>query len=98
MLDRWKVNLYCNFTQLKIRKKEAKMAKVPDTQENVQKCICGGCPSYDDCMRDNNEILYCAKEKSACEVPRKGCLCGACPLVAEFGLDKMYYCVMGAEE
>ena len=78
--------------------KEAKMAKVPDTQENVNKCVCGGCPSYTDCMRDNNEILYCAREKSGCDVTRKGCLCGACPLAAEFGLDKFFYCIIGAAE
>jgi len=78
--------------------KEAKMAKVPDTQENVTKCICADCPSYNDCMRDKNEILYCAREKSACDVSRKGCLCGACPLVAEFDLDKLFYCIIGAAE
>ena len=74
------------------------MAKVPDTEEYTIKCICGGCPSYDGCMRDNDEILYCAKGKSACEVPRNGCLCGACPLSSEFDLDKLYYCVLGAAE
>ena len=74
------------------------MAKVPDTQENTIQCICGGCPSYDECMRNNDEILYCAKEKSTCEVPRNGCLCGACPLASEFDLDKLYYCVIGAAE
>jgi hypothetical protein len=40
------------------------MARVPDTQENVLKCVCGGCPSYNSCMSDHNEILYCAREKS----------------------------------
>jgi hypothetical protein len=72
------------------------MAKVPDTQENITKCVCGGCPSYNDCMRDGKEILYCAREKSACDVPRNGCLCGACPLTPEFDLDKLFYCVIGA--
>jgi hypothetical protein len=74
------------------------MARIPDTRANVQKCICGGCPSYDECMRNSDEILYCAREKSACEVPRNGCLCGACPLVEEFDLDKLYYCILGASE
>jgi hypothetical protein len=78
--------------------KEVKMAKVPDIKENVNKCVCGGCPSYSDCMRDNNEILYCAREKSQCDVTRKGCLCGACPLAAEYGLDKYFYCIIGAAE
>jgi hypothetical protein len=74
------------------------MAEVPDTQENVQKCICGGCPSYDQCMREKDEILYCARERSNCEISKNGCLCGACPLTSEFNLDKMYYCEIGAEE
>jgi hypothetical protein len=59
------------------------MAEVPDTQENVQKCICGGCPSYDQCMREKDEILYCARERSNCEISKNGCL---------------YYCEIGAEE
>jgi len=74
------------------------MAKVPDTQENSLKCICGGCPSYDDCMRDKDEILYCARKKSDCEVSKNGCLCGACPLTSEFDLDKLYYCEIGVAE
>jgi len=74
------------------------MAKVPDTQENIQKCICGGCPSYSQCMRDKDEILYCARAKSNCEIAKNGCLCGACPLTSEFNLNKMYYCEIGAAE
>jgi hypothetical protein len=74
------------------------MARVPDTQENVVQCICRGCPSYDDCMRGNNEILYCAREKSACEVSRDGCLCNECPLTSEFNLDQLFYCITGPAE
>ncbi len=74
------------------------MAKVPDTQENVAKCVCGNCPSYNDCMKDNHEILYCAREKSECDVSRMGCKCGVCPLSAEFGLDKYFYCIAGSPE
>lgn len=74
------------------------MAKVPDTQENVQKCICGGCPSYDQCMRDKDEILYCARGKSKCEIVKNGCRCGSCPLTPEFDLDRLYYCATGAAE
>jgi hypothetical protein len=74
------------------------MAKVADTQENAMKCVCGGCPSYNDCMKDKNEILYCARGKSGCDVQRKGCICGDCPLTAEYGLDKLFYCIEGAAE
>jgi len=73
------------------------MAKVPDTPENSQKCICGDCPSYNQCMKDKGELLYCAGKKSECDFERKGCLCGMCPLTPEFGLEKTYYCATGAE-
>jgi len=74
------------------------MPKVPDTQENLQKCICGECPSYNQCMKDKMEGLYCAKGKSACEFEKIGCLCVACPLTSEFNLDKLYYCEIGVSE
>lgn len=74
------------------------MAKVPDIQENLQKCICGGCPSYNQCMQDNMEGLYCAREKSSCEFDKNGCICGVCPLAPEFNLDKLFYCETGALE
>ena len=74
------------------------MAKVHDTRENMAKCICGECPSYDGCMKNGTESLYCARGKSACEVAQKGCVCGVCPIAPEFGLAKMYYCESGAEE
>ncbi len=74
------------------------MAKVPDTPENMAKCICGQCPSHDACMKEKMEGLFCAKGKSSCEVTQKGCICGVCPLTPEFGLTKLYYCETGAEE
>ena len=74
------------------------MGKVPETPENEEKCICGDCPSFNQCMTDNMEGLYCAGEKSSCEFEKNGCLCGACPLTSEYGLDKMYYCETGPAE
>ncbi|MFW6139947.1 MAG: DUF2769 domain-containing protein [Acidobacteriota bacterium] len=74
------------------------MAKVTDTQENMRKCICGQCPSYNECMKNKSEGLYCARGESSCEFEKKGCICGACPLTSEFGLDKLYYCEIGKAE
>jgi hypothetical protein len=74
------------------------MAKIPDTAENNTKCICGGCPSYTDCMQDKNELLYCSRGKTECEVTKNGCMCEDCPLFAEFGLKELYYCISGAAE
>ena len=74
------------------------MAKVPDTKENMMKCICGECPSHDQCMKDKMEGFFCARAKSTCEVTRNGCVCGGCPLTPEYSLDKTYYCETGAAE
>lgn len=74
------------------------MAKVADTPENLKKCICGGCPTHNPCMKENMEGFFCARGKSTCELTKNGCLCGACPLASEYRLDKMYYCEIGAAE
>ena len=74
------------------------MAKVPDTQENMMKCICGSCPTHDQCMKDKMEGLFCARGKSTCPVTRSGCICGGCPVASENDLDAMYYCETGAAE
>jgi hypothetical protein len=69
---------------------------IPDTPEMLQRCICGGCPSYNRCMQDNQEGLYCARSKSECEFERSGCICGVCPLASEYDLDQLFYCATGA--
>lgn len=74
------------------------MLKVPDTPENIEKCICRECPSFKQCMKDNIEGLYCVKGKSTCEFDKIGCLCLACPLTSDFDLDKLYYCEIGVSE
>ncbi|MBS3819757.1 DUF2769 domain-containing protein [bacterium] len=74
------------------------MAQVDDTKENLQKCICGQCPSFNQCMKDQGEGLYCAKGKSSCEFDKEGCICGTCPLTPEYDLDGVYYCSIGKAE
>ena len=69
-----------------------------DIKENAEKCICKSCPSKDECMNNNKEWFYCARGKSQCSVAEKGCVCGACPLTAEFKLKGYYYCVKGKAE
>jgi hypothetical protein len=72
------------------------MAKVPDTEENLKKCLCGGCPTYNECMKGKMEGIFCARAKSDCDLTKDGCLCGACPLTSQYGLNEMYYCETGA--
>lgn len=69
---------------------------VENSQENFSKCGCEPCPSYNACMRGGTEKLYCAKEKSHCEVPMKGCTCMNCTVHKENNLNSGYYCVKGS--
>ena len=69
------------------------MPAVPDTQQHMQRCICGSCPSF-----PGDGGFYCAKGKSSNEVDRKGCKCTECGNLKEFGLTKGYYCAEGSVE
>ncbi len=69
--------------------------KVPNTGENLKKCICPRCPSYTECMKSGMEGLFCARGKSGCELDRLGCICGQCPVQSEHLLVGGYYCAMG---
>lgn len=71
------------------------MSKVSNTKENLTKCICEGCPTYQatSCPKDNKEKLYCATGKSKCSLVGKGCLCGACPIWSEYKLNDGYFCL-----
>lgn len=72
--------------------------KVPDTEENVKQCICANCPSYNDCMKQGMEGLYCARGKTDCDVKRQGCVCPQCPVAKDYQLFGGYYCVIGGWE
>lgn len=66
------------------------MALVPDTEENMARCICGGCPTY-----PGTGGFFCAKGKSDQPAPKKGCVCGDCENFTEYGLQDGYYCWEG---
>lgn len=76
------------------------MPKVPDTQENMMKCICGRCPTYlqSDYPKGKMEGLYCAKGKSTCSLEEKGCICMSCPVYLENQLTSGYFCLKGTAE
>jgi hypothetical protein len=76
------------------------MTKVPDTKENMMKCVCMRCPTYQqsDCPKSKMEGLFCAKGQSSCELEEKGCICGTCPVWDEYGLSKGYFCLHGKAE
>jgi len=67
--------------------------------ENRKKCICGECPSYTECMRAAEELLFCLAGKSPdCIFEKKGCLCPSCPVTKILGLKKAYYCIRGTQD
>jgi len=61
------------------------MGKVPDTTENMARCICGGCPSY-----PAEGVLFCAKGKSVKSISRRGCICGDCAIFRDYNLADGY--------
>ena len=69
---------------------------VPYTKENTERCICPGCPTRNECMKNRNQVLFCSQGKTECDLERKGCLCGECPIESEYGLTDFYYCDEGA--
>ena len=68
------------------------------TSDNEARCTCPGCPTYNKCMDKGTEVLYCTVGATACELERKGCLCGECPVWRDNGLTTFYFCVHGAAE
>jgi hypothetical protein len=66
------------------------MVKVPDTSENMSRCLCGGCPSF-----PGEGGFFCAKGKSSTEINKRGCMCADCPNFKDFGLSDGYYCAAG---
>lgn len=71
--------------------------KVPNNDENYQNCICNGCPTHNECMKEKKEKLFCSRGKSQCKIEKQGCICGECPVASKYNLNKLYYCVNGAE-
>ena len=65
------------------------MQKVPDTPENMSRCICGGCPPI-----PAGRLLLRQREERL-PVRRRGCLCTDCANFKEFGLQDGYYCIGG---
>lgn len=76
------------------------MTKVPNDEKNANRCICSSCPTYTSspCAKEKKENVYCATGKTSCELVKKNCLCGVCPLWEEYNLSKGYFCFSGQAE
>jgi hypothetical protein len=59
--------------------------------ENRGMCICEPCPTYNECMRADEGLLFCVLGRSAnCTFEKKGCVCPTCPVTKKLGLKKAY--------
>ncbi|MGC9518015.1 MAG: DUF2769 domain-containing protein [Methanomicrobiales archaeon] len=65
-----------------------------------QQCICGKCPTYNECAKNAAEGLFCVLGKSEeCINDDLGCICTECPLAQGMGVGKVFntYCLKGSE-
>ncbi|WAC03979.1 MAG: DUF2769 domain-containing protein [Methanoregula sp.] len=63
------------------------------------RCACGVCPTYNECMREKGEVFYCITGRSpVCTFEKKACICPMCPVKFTLGLQKGYYCIRGSEQ
>jgi hypothetical protein len=56
-------------------------------------CICHTCPTYNNCTRESEELLYCILGSSDCPIHKRKCLCPQnCPIYERFNLKSSFYC------
>ena len=63
-------------------------------------CICPICPTYSECAKKSDELLFCVTGKSeSCITKERGCMCPTCPFAQEYGIGIKYnfYCTRGTE-
>lgn len=54
-------------------------------------CVCGRCPSYNDCAMESKELLYCVLGKSSeCITEEGGCLCPSVRLLSRRDLHMTF--------
>jgi len=70
---------------------------VPNNEQNTKKCLCPGCPVYNECMKNNDELLFCARGRANCEFEKWGCKCPKCPIEFEYKIVGAFYCEKGID-
>ncbi len=61
------------------------------------KCICTGCPTYNDCAKKANESFFCYIGGSfICISKENACMCPSCPVTSEVGLKNKFFCTRGS--
>lgn len=74
------------------------MSKVEKNRDNLSKCVCARCPSYNECAIEANELLFCADplKERVCKYKMNICICDNCPVFKEAKLRARYYCIYGS--
>ncbi len=70
--------------------------RVPNTKENMAKCICYNCPTFIDSSLKGG--FFCSVGKSERIPEMKGCICGSCPVYPMYRMTGGYFCSLGAHE
>jgi aldose sugar dehydrogenase len=70
--------------------------RVEDTPENSERCLCPGCPTYNDCTRAGAQLLFCSRGASDCVLKAVSCQCGGCSVWGHYSLGSYYFCIRGA--
>lgn len=74
------------------------MERSNNIKKETAACICPDCPTYNDCAKNAQELLFCAHGGSfVCIAREADCLCPGCPVTSDFGLTHDYFCTRGAE-
>lgn len=63
-------------------------------------CICPICPTYNECAKEADELLFCVTGKSeTCIAKEMGCMCPTCPFAQEYqiGVKYNFYCTRDTE-
>jgi hypothetical protein len=75
---------------------EEELTKATEADKAV--CVCPNCPSYNECAKENGELLYCILGKSPrCITEEVGCICPACQVWDKMDLTNEYFCTKGTE-
>ena len=65
---------------------------VPDVKENADRCLCPECPTYNECMSNRNQRIFCSRGNTECKLDEEGCICEKCPVWNEYPIKSFYYC------
>ena len=82
----------------KMSEMSEKQLKTLIEMEKKRICICRDCSSFNQCMGENKDALFCILGKTNCKSEIVNCMCSECPAYAKFQMKHNSYCANGSEE